>query len=494
MNQTRKIGYALIVVALSAVAFTTAPQATAAIARISTTPGLNSAITDISEPDAEGTRYVAGSFTAFDSWATGGGALVDSQTGSVNSSFPKVTGNIVASAADGSGGFYIGGTFDAVDGVSRSNLAHINSDGSLDNSWNPNANDSVRSIVVSGSNIYVGGYFTTIGDTTRNGIAAVNNTDGTLTTWNPNPNSYVGSIVVSGSTIYVGGDFTTIGGTTRNYVAAITTDGTLTTWNPNPNSYVGLIAVSGSTIYVSGYFTTIGGTTRNGIAAVNNTDGAVVSMQLPPATPATPVATAQNGDISVAVTKGTAIGGTPSSYVVRSVKDATKSCTVTGSTGSCTVSSLANETSYTFIAVATNDGGSSSASVASNAVTPKPAVVTTTTVPVATTTTIPVVTTTTIPVVTTTTIPKVITPTVKKGKSISFATINKSAKILIPKGATLVLTVPKSSKSKCSVSKTTVKALAVGTCVLSVAVTPRATTKVKKPKTVVTKTKVIVTK
>ena len=246
------------------------------------------------------------------------------------------------------------------------------------------------------------------------------------------------------------------------------------------------IAVSGSTIYVSGYFTTIGGTTRNGIAAVNNTDGAVVSMQLPPATPATPVATAQNGDISVAVTKGTAIGGTPSSYVVRSVKDATKSCTVTGSTGSCTVSSLANETSYTFIAVATNDGGSSSASVASNAVTPKPAVVTTTTVPVATTTTIPVVTTTTIP--------KVITPTVKKGKSISFATINKSAKILIPKGATLVLTVPKSSKSKCSVSKTTVKALAVGTCVLSVAVTPRATTKVKKPKTVVTKTKVIVTK
>ncbi|MEI8397915.1 MAG: hypothetical protein WCG33_02080, partial [Actinomycetes bacterium] len=82
----------------------------------------------------------------------------------------------------------------------------------------------------------------------------------------------------------------------------------------------------------------------------------------------------------------------------------------------------------------------------------------------------------------------------KKGKTISFATINKSAKISIPKGATVVLKVAKSSKSKCSVVKTTVKALAVGTCSLTVAVTPRATTKVKKPKTVTRSTKVIVTK
>ncbi|MEI6199943.1 MAG: hypothetical protein WCP83_08410, partial [Actinomycetota bacterium] len=274
--------------------------------------------------------------------------------------------------------------------------------------------------------------------------------------------------------------FTTIGGTTRNYAAAVNnTDGTLTSWNPNPNSSVNSIAVSGSTIYLAGGFTTIGDTTRNGVAAVDNTWGDIASMQLPPATPRSPVATVVNGDISVAVTKGTAIGGTPSLFAVRSLEDPTKSCTVTGSSGSCTVSSLTNGTSYTFVAVATNDAGSSSASASSNAVTP---------------TTAPVVTTTTIPIVTTTTIPKVITPTVKKGKNISFATINKSAKILIPKGATIVLTVAKSSKKKCSVSGTTVKALAVGTCSLSVAVTPRATTKVKKPRTVTTTTKIIVTK
>jgi hypothetical protein len=188
---------------------------------------------------------------------------------------------------------------------------------------------------------------------------------------------------------------------------------------------------------------------------------------LPPATPTTPVATVQGGDIAVSVNKGAAIAGTPKSFTVRSAEDATKTCTVTGSSGSCTVTSLASGTSYSFIAVASNDGGSSTASVASNAVkTPATAI----------------------------TVPAAVTPTVKKGRTISFSTINKSAKILVPKNAKVVLTVTAASKRICSVSKTTVRALAVGTCSLSVAVTPQATTKVKKPKTVKTTTKVIVTK
>ena len=98
------------------------------------------------------------------------------------------------------------------------------------------------------------------------------------------------------------------------------------------------------------------------------------------------------------------------------------------------------------------------------------------------------------PTTPTTMVLKIVTPTVKKGKSISLSTINQSAKIVIPKKATVVMTVSKASKTICSVSKTTVKALAVGTCSLIVAVTPQATTKVKKPKTVKTPVEVIVTK
>ena len=293
--------------------------------------------------------------------------------------------------------------------------------------------------------------------------------------------------------MYLGGFFDTVGGVTRNRAAAVNTDGTLTAWNPNTNATVNAIAVSGGTVYLGGKFTTVGGEIRSGLAAVNNTTGAIVSLQLPPAAPATPVATALDGKASIAVSKGSTPAGTPSLFTVSAVQDGTKTCTVTGASGSCTVESLTNGISYTFVATASNAGGPSGMSVASNAVIP--AVVPTTTVPlIVPTTTVPlVVPTTTVPLVVPDAV-KAVIPKVKKGKKILFSTINKSAKIWVPSGAKVVLTVASSSKKICSASKTTVKALAIGTCSLSVAMTPRATAKVKKPKTVVIKTKVIVTK
>lgn len=76
--------------------------------------------------------------------------------------------------------------------------------------------------------------------------------------------------------------------------------------------------------------------------------------------------------------------------------------------------------------------------------------------------------------------------TIKKGKLASFATINKTAKINVPKGAKVSLVVAAKSKKFCSVSGTSVKALSKGSCIVSVKVTPKATAKVKKPKTTTT--------
>ena len=144
-----------------------------ATTRISILPGFNESVHVISEPDANGTRYLGGNFTAFDAWDTGGGALTNTTSGTVDPTFPKVTGQVDAAAADGNGGFYIGGDFTHVDGVARNNAAHINADGSLDPTWNPNANYDVRAIAVLGSMIYLGGDFTTINGSTRNRAAAV---------------------------------------------------------------------------------------------------------------------------------------------------------------------------------------------------------------------------------------------------------------------------------------------------------------------------------
>ena len=76
--------------------------------------------------------------------------------------------------------------------------------------------------------------------------------------------------------------------------------------------------------------------------------------------------------------------------------------------------------------------------------------------------------------------------TIMKGKLATFATINKTARIDVPKGAKVALVVAAKSKKFCSVSGTSVKALSKGSCIVSVKVTPKATAKVKKPATTTT--------
>ncbi|MFM9124006.1 MAG: GLUG motif-containing protein, partial [Actinomycetota bacterium] len=90
----------------------------------------------------------------------------------------------------------------------------------------------------------------------------------------------------------------------------------------------------------------------------------------PPDAPTTPVAMAGNGQVTITVSQGTGGGGTPTSITVRAVEDPSRTCTITGSSGSCDVTGLTNGVSYTFTATATSGFGTSGPSNASNAVTP----------------------------------------------------------------------------------------------------------------------------
>jgi hypothetical protein len=81
----------------------------------------------------------------------------------------------------------------------------------------------------------------------------------------------------------------------------------------------------------------------------------------------------------------------------------------------------------------------------------------------------------------------------KTGKNISFASVNKVAKVAIPRGSKVALSVYKKSRTVCSVKGTRITALKPGTCSLRVAVTPKATKKIKKPKTKTTRVNVMVT-
>src|SRR5439155_10925634 len=78
---------------------------------------------------------IGGSFSAVGP-CTGSGAPVDTRAGAPQRPFPRVSGAVSAAISDGAGGWLIGGTFTAVEGIPRSNLAHVLADGRL-SSWGP---------------------------------------------------------------------------------------------------------------------------------------------------------------------------------------------------------------------------------------------------------------------------------------------------------------------------------------------------------------------
>ena len=98
---------------------------------------------------------------------------VSANTILVDNAFPKVEGNVVTAVGDGNGGWYVGGNFNSIGGVTRNNIARINSDGTV-HPWNPNSNLIVNQIVLSGNDIFVSGGFSFIGGQSRTHIAKLN--------------------------------------------------------------------------------------------------------------------------------------------------------------------------------------------------------------------------------------------------------------------------------------------------------------------------------
>ena len=125
------------------------------------------------------TIYIGGSFTQVGR-ATGGAVAIDTGTGAAQHPYPKVVGSVHAVAPDGSGGWYLGGSFGAIRGQARSGIAHVDAGGAL-TAWNPNANGTVYALAVSGGTVYVGGLFTSIGGQPRNYIAALDVVSGAAT-------------------------------------------------------------------------------------------------------------------------------------------------------------------------------------------------------------------------------------------------------------------------------------------------------------------------
>ena len=172
----------------------------------------------------------------------------------------------------------IGGVFDTINGVGRTNLARLRLDGTIDPTFNagigPNNNVSALAIQNDGR-IVVAGYFTAVGGVAKNFIARLND-DGSLdATFNlgGGANGVIRSVAIDNNLILIGGDFTQYEGVTRNFVARLNPNGSLDkNFDPGTgaNGPVNAIFVdTSSRVLIGGIFTSISGVPRGRIARLN---------------------------------------------------------------------------------------------------------------------------------------------------------------------------------------------------------------------------------
>jgi len=194
---------------------------------------------------------------------------------------PDKSVNALAMQSDGK--VVVGGNFNEIDNVPRSGIARLDVNGNVDPDFNPNsAGGGVAALAVQpDGKIILGGLFSTINGLPHKNIARVwpNGTvDSDFTT---SVDNLVTAIVVqSDGKIIVGGLFHNIGVVPRDRIARLNANGTLDTdFDASAGDYVFALALQADgKLWVGGQFDTIGGATRHKIARLSQPDAALQSL------------------------------------------------------------------------------------------------------------------------------------------------------------------------------------------------------------------------
>jgi uncharacterized delta-60 repeat protein len=240
-------------------------------------------------PVADGKFLIGGSFLSYNGTDRRGMARINAN-GSLDTTFvnPAITGgseivrNILPQP---DGKIVIGGNFVFINGVRRTGLARLESNGVLDVPFNSGSglNNSVHAAALQpDGKILIGGIFEVVNGVTRNYIARLNS-DGSLDdTFNIGTGfsggagfAYVDDIVLQADgKVLVGGNFTFYNGTSANYFIRLTAGGAVDSsfnFGTGSNFRISTIAqqangdilIGGLLSYVQGYF-------HGGIARLRN--------------------------------------------------------------------------------------------------------------------------------------------------------------------------------------------------------------------------------
>lgn len=297
--------------------------------------------------------YVGGTFTAL---APSANALppvyaLSETTGAVvGPTFPAMDGDVQVVEPDGTGGYFVAGTFTTVGGVTQPTLAHVLADGSVDIAFRPVVTGSIIAMGRLGPTLYLAGSSLTIGGAFSHSLGAVAVSDGARVAWQPSPVGGIGPtslvvaddrVVVSGTESVpmvqsgVAGAFDAATGATLwyTYVApggvrlprgagtmvragahvivahtllpsgrglsklSLTTGVVDETWNPQVSPST--LALAGATLYLGGSFTTVAGQPRASLAAIDVTTAALLPWNPSSLTPIQRMAAAGGGGVYV---------------------------------------------------------------------------------------------------------------------------------------------------------------------------------------------------
>ncbi|HEX8547152.1 MAG TPA: T9SS type A sorting domain-containing protein [Cytophagaceae bacterium] len=192
-------------------------------------------------------------------------------------------GKVFAIETQNDGNILIGGIFSSYNDTTRNRIARLNKLGRLDTGFNPGqgANDTIKAIAVQNDGkILIGGDFTKFNGEIRNRIARLN-TDGSLdNTFDPRAGTNGGITTIaiqSDGKILVGGNFTNFDGTTRGRIARLNVNGTVDkefTSEVGANNFITDIALQADgKILIAGDFTSYNNIARSRIARLNSTGG-----------------------------------------------------------------------------------------------------------------------------------------------------------------------------------------------------------------------------
>jgi hypothetical protein len=131
------------------------------------------------------------------------GVLLSAVTGAPVASADTIYGrSVFAVVGDGQGGWFVGGDFWTVGTRPRTNLAHLDRNGRLVQSWHPTLDGTIATLASSGRTLYLTGSFRHVAGVPRAGVAAVDTVTGHPTAWRPAAGP-VDQVVATPSAVYL---------------------------------------------------------------------------------------------------------------------------------------------------------------------------------------------------------------------------------------------------------------------------------------------------